>query len=484
MTPYQIGLVRQSRDEFMTLPVPHKRPLDDRDLQALLDKEDLVEWSIDFPNKTISGFTRAGMMRLSELAKDLLDKRADRARLVSRRTLTKVIAKVATVQWQCRPAGELTGNELGKFWSEITAWFDSQDRVRTHYIPCTMSAWDMPSFTIGPVRFYSLRNFPVDAIGLQRDEVWPPNGGQISTLAQINLIKGIFRLAQMRNSGMIAEIDVPGRESQQSTLTADIAVDVALGIFQLLMPPKLFTRAARATARSAPVWWATLSRVDGAVAPSSHNDEPGRTMIPGGVATQLANNASLLASTGRRLNAYLAGSGALPTLDEAWCNAVYWYHEAVAEPLETVAVAKLETAIEVLFRSEKSTGSKERLLLGLEAFFDVDRNAPLGNSSVTADQFAASIVTARSRVLHGTWPTLHTELPDGKGGMHVSLDDAENLARLLLLSFSLALDDYAASGSAEDTVEPFLNWQRSRPRAATAAAAASTSTAASDPVTS
>jgi len=463
MTPRQIDFTRRSHNEFKTLSVPSQRPLDDRDLQVLLDKEDLVEWSINFPEETVSGFTRAGMMRLSELAEDLLAERADRARLVSRRTLTRAIAKVATVQWQSRPAGALTADELDTFKTEVIAWFDKQDRVRTHYIPCTMSAWDMPPFAIGPVRFYPLRNFPVDAIGLKRDEVWPPDGGQISMLAEINLTEGIFRLAQMRNAETIAEVDVPGREPQQSTLTADIAVDVALGIFQLLMPPKLFTRAARATARSAPVWWATLSRGDGHVTPSSHNDEPGRIVAPGGVATLLANNASALASTGRRLEAYLAGSGALPTLDEAWCNAAYWYHEALAEPLETVAIAKFETAIEVLFRSESSNGSKKRLLLGLEAFFGVGRNAPLGNSSVTADQFAASIVTARSRVLHGTWPTLHTELPDGKGNIRVSLADGEKLARLLLLSFSLALDDYAASGSADDAVEPFLDWQRGRP---------------------
>ena len=55
---------------------------------------------------------------------------------------------------------------------------------------------------------------------------------------------------------------------------------------------------------------------------------------------------------GRRLSAYLEATSVVPDLDEAWCNVMYWFHEAMAECLDTVAVAKLETSIEVLFRAE------------------------------------------------------------------------------------------------------------------------------------
>ena len=471
MTPNQADLTRKSHGEFKSFPIPEERPLDDLDLQALLDGADVVQASIDSAREMVFGFTKQGMVWLSALAGGLLAERADRARLVSQRTLTSILVGVAVVQWRSRPAGALTAEELDAFKAKVAAWFNRQNLIRTHYVPCTMSAWDMPPFSIGPVRFYPLRDFPVDAIGLEPVEVWPSPDGQPSGRAQAYLTNGIFQLARMRNAGTIAEIEVPGREPKQSTLTADIAVDVALGAFQLLMPPGLFNRASRATARSAPVWWATLSRGDGLVEPSTHNDEPGRVVAPGGVATLLAGGALALASLGRRLEAYLAGSGPLPMLDEAWCNAIYWFHEALAEPLETVAIAKFETAIEVLFRSESSSGSKKRLLLGMEAFLGLGRSASIGNSGVTADQFAASIVTARSRVLHGTWPTLHTELPDGKG-TRVTQADGETLARQLLLGFSLALDDYAASGNADDAVEPFLEWQRSRfPHDAACAAA-------------
>ena len=82
----------------------------------------------------------------------------------------------------------------------------------------------------------------------------------------------------------------------------------------------------------------------------------------------------MLESMGRRLADYLAATSPLPDLDEAWCNAAYWYHEALAESLDTVAVPKLETAIEVLFRAESMSGSKQRMLDCFDAIFGLKGN--------------------------------------------------------------------------------------------------------------
>ena len=81
----------------------------------------------------------------------------------------------------------------------------------------------------------------------------------------------------------------------------------------------------------------------------------------------------------------------MPDLDEAWCNAAYWYHEALAEPLDTVAVAKLETAIEVLFRSENMDGSKKRIISSFDAIFDLSE--------------ADVIREASSRFVSSLWPS-------------------------------------------------------------------------------
>lgn len=465
MTPSQIASLRSAHEEFKHLPLPSKRPMDDQDLRSFLDGEGLVETSINLRLEAASGFTRAGMLALSQLAQDLRSRSGLGARSVSRQSLAKALAQLAIASWAGRPAGPLTDSELTEFDKKIGAWFASQNVVRTHYIPCTVNAWPTEPFAIGPVRFYPFNEIPAASLGLTREDIWPAGGGTMSSLAEIS-IGNLLKIAEMRNAETIAEVSIPGREKTQSNLTADIAVDVALAIVQLLTPPRMFKRASRATSRAAPVWWARLSSTNGSVSPESQNDEPGRTFGPGALEMALAQFGPAVESMGRRLQSYVAGSGVRPSLDETWCNAAYWYHEAVAEPLETVAIAKFETTIEVLFRSENSSGSKKRLLQGLEAFFGKKRNDDLGG--ITADQLAASIVTSRSRVLHGTWPTLHTELPDSKGGVAVSTATAEQLARLLLVAFSEAVDTYGAAATGDDTVEALLDWklQQSAPAAA------------------
>lgn len=456
MTPSEIAFLRKAHLEFKTVKLPPERPLDDRDLHGFLQREELVETSINLRLATASGFTRAGMLALLQLASDLRSRSGLGARSVSRQSLAKALAQLAIASWVERANGPLSDRELTMFDQKISAWFASQDLVRTHYVPCTVNAWPTKTFVIGPVRFYPFNEIPVEEFGLKREDVWPAGEDEMSSLADIYM-GGLLKIAEMRNAGTIAQVSIPGREKSQSHLTADIAVDVALAIVQLLTPPGMFKRAARATSRAAPVWWARLSTADGNVSPEVQNDEPGRAFGPGALEGTLAHRASAVESMGSRLQSYIDGSGVRPALDETWCNAAYWYHEAVAEPLDTVAIAKFETTIEVLFRSENSSGSKKRLLQGLEAFFGKKKDDDIGG--ITADQLAASIVTSRSRVLHGTWPTLHTELPDGKGGVTVSVATAEQLARLLLIAFSEAVDLYGGAGVGDDTVEALLDWK-------------------------
>ena len=220
---------------------------------------------------------------------------------------------------------------------------------------------------------------------------------------------------------------------------------------------------ARATGRAAPIWRADLSKLEGAgFSVSSGNRLPALARSPELIVLHLASAKPLLESMGRRLTAYLAATSPLPDLDEAWCNSAYWYHEALAESLDTVAVAKLETAIEVLFRAESMSGSKQRLLESFDAMFGLEGsdfvNPP---STVTVEQLVVAITTARSRVLHGTWPTLHTDLPTAKGKPAVTYGDVEFLTRALLLQFSIWMDAYQAAGRTDDTTDAFVAWIKS-----------------------
>jgi hypothetical protein len=77
-------------------------------------------------------------------------------------------------------------------------------------------------------------------------------------------------------------------------------------------------------------------------------------------------------------------------------------------------------------------------------------------------------------VLHGTWPTLHHDLPAEKNNLTVTYGDVELITRLLLVSFSAHLDNYQSAGntgSTADTTDAFLGWIKTQRAAQTAAAA-------------
>ena len=81
---------------------------------------------------------------------------------------------------------------------------------------------------------------------------------------------------------------------------------------------------------------------------------------------------------------------------------------------------------------------------------------------MTVEQFALAITTARSRVLHGTWPTIHTDLPGYKKQQPVSFQDVETLARTLLLAVAEQIEAYVDAGQTNDSTDDLLTWIKSR----------------------
>jgi hypothetical protein len=104
-------------------------------------------------------------------------------------------------------------------------------------------------------------------------------------------------------------------------------------------------------------------------------------------------------------------------------------------------------------------------LQALEGVFALDANDSIAlGSSIKVKDFVKDVVTSRSRILHGTWSTLTEELPLGR-------KEVATLARELLVSFTLKLDQYATTASPVDKAKDFLDWMLLE-RAAQAAAAA------------
>ena len=169
----------------------------------------------------------------------------------------------------------------------------------------------------------------------------------------------------------------------------------------------------------------------------------------------LQKAAPIFTAVGNVVHSFASGSFRLPVLEQAWCDAAYWLHQALAESIDTIAIAKLETALEVLLRAESSRGSEQRMLEILSAFFDLGPDDPIApRSLLSARQFARNIVRDRSRILHGTWSTLNARGMD-RAGM-------EGFVVSVLRTAVIELEAYAHSAGPADDIDEFLSWMRRR----------------------
>lgn len=453
----QTKLLEQIRIAFKTVSMEGHMPFDDRSYVSFLQHHDLTK-VIVFPFQSeVSGFSQNGQARIHELAKSLRGKNAAWQRTVSNAGLANMITNALTHIFRNRCDGPITEVDMQAFDDRLARWFKSHETIRTHYIPCNLSPWPDFAFKIGPVRFHHLTDFPVADFAMTTTQF-----NELDEVGDLYDLMGLKAFMGERHSDWVAVIGVADHEPSKALVTADLSIDVAIAIIQLVTPFDHYRHAARSTSRMAPVWRPNIVRTsDGGGTSGRVNNQPGRIVAPEGMGVILKAQAQLVKSMGSRLEGYVDGASVLPLLDETWCNAAYWYHEAIAETLETVAIAKLETSIEVLFRSVNSSGSTKRLADGLEIFFGLEKDDRLPDGSMTAGEFAAAIVTARSRVLHGTWQTLTSDLPHGKGGTAISLQATEQFARLLLIHVSTSIDRYATSTEPIDEVEHLLNWLRS-----------------------
>jgi hypothetical protein len=213
----------------------------------------------------------------------------------------------------------------------------------------------------------------------------------------------------------------------------------------------------RLDARRGTVEKRTLSEANGYYNASWTKMEPGLSIGPGTLADILQETAPLIAAVGSCVRSFTTGVVRLPNLERAWCDAAYWLHEALAKPIDSIAVAKLETAVEVLLRAENASGSQARMLAILETFYGLKPDDPLTDgATTTARQFARSVVRDRSRILHGTWSTRNSRLAANRNGL-------EDFVIAVIRRAAFELEGYAHTVSPKDNIDDFLSWV-TRPR--------------------
>lgn len=432
-TPSQIGLLQRIVNNLRLAPLK-QGPFNLDELQAL----GLLRGKIG-PSGVVGIRIEA-----SEALNDLADAIFSDTVYQRGTTFAAIVQKLSDtviVNYADKVGSTITGSDVAFLRNQIADWFRDQTAEREFYVPCFISPWYTFLFSIGPVTFEHVQDFA---------RVAEQEAGAIFDLT----FKRVFERMASANATWIAKVTVEGCTDERAREIADLAVDIGLAALQVFLPEQDAHRIARLTARTMPVFSEAVSRVDGSLSSSMTNSQPGRAFGPGFLDDRLKNARSVLNSFGRRIGAFVSGNYCLPNLEQAWCDAAYWFHEGLAEPLDTMAVPKLETAIEVLLRSESTKGSKARVIQAIQIFYGKHANELINpQSQTTVERFAQEFVRNRSRILHGTWSTLNHSLRESRSGV-------TPLVAELLACYSLALDQYLTSATPADQIEHFLSFSR------------------------
>ena len=314
----QFKMLEQARAAFKSVSLEGQTPFDDRSFTDFLQSHDLTSVTVLPYESQIAGFSEDGRAQIDALARSLRTA-SPQMRAVTNTVLAGTLTKMLTQVLHGRADGALTPADLQAFDEGLAAWFASHAIVRTHYVPCILSPWADSSFTVGPVRFHHRSDFPVADFGMTLAQF-----DALTDVGDLNDLTGLKTFMTERHADWIAVVGVPGHESAQARVTADLAVDVALAIVQILTPLDHYRQASRCTARSAPAWRVDVILTSGGGGGGGRsNNQPGLGVAPEGLGTILAAEApscsrwaggSPAISTGRAGSLSLTRLGVTPPI--------------------------------------------------------------------------------------------------------------------------------------------------------------------------
>jgi hypothetical protein len=346
-----------------------------------------------------------------------------------------------------RDPSSISAAEVSALHDHVAAWFAKLASPRKIFVPCVISPWSAPRFSVGPAVFLFIEE------AMQSD--FYPRGNPSDILSRDGFER-MLQLMRDAHANWLACVPIQGCEHQRAEEIGALAVDLAIVALQLAAPALDTRTMSRLDARRGAAEKRTLSEAHGYYNAGWTKMEPGLAIGTGTLADILRKTEPLITAVGSCVRSFASGCFRFSNLERAWCDAAYWLHEALAEPLDSIAVAKLETALEVLLQAESAPRSQTRMLTILETFYGLKPDDPLtSGATTTAKQFARRVVRDRSRILHGTWSTLNSRLASNRTGL-------ENFVTTVIRRTALELEDYALTASPEDNIDHFLAWVKRR----------------------
>lgn len=391
------------------------------------------------------GLTHQGAGAFAELCEQLLS----RDRAIERGTrladfADELFTGLLENGYLGRDAATVSSTDLQQLIERLAHWFTARAVAQQVYVPCMISPWPSPRFSVGSISFVFIDEVP-------RSEYYVAVGGGSSF--PLNDVDRLLQVMRDERAHWLAVVDVRGCDRKRAQEVADLAVDLAIVAVQVAAPYMGTKNMSRLSDRRGPSLKLTLAKSQGGnPAGGLENVEPGLSIGDGYLGQILRDARPVFEAVGNIVQGFTTGEFRLPKLEQAWCDAAYWLHQGLVEPIDAIAVAKLETAIEILLRAENASGSESKMLAAFEAFYGLKAASPITqNNQTTTKHFVRGFVRDRSRVLHGTWSTLSRRFS-------TSRDALENVATTLVRATALELDAYVASGTSRDEVDPFLEW--------------------------
>jgi hypothetical protein len=343
-------------------------------------------------------------------------------------------------------ADSMNADTVETLHTDLEQWFSQRAASHQVFIPCAISPWEAPRFSIGPVLFIYMEE-------VARSEFYPPSDDDIARHG----FDRMLGLMKESRAHWLACVSVENCDLQRGEEIGALAADLAIVGLQLALPLFWGTRTmTRLDVRRGEAQRRTLSRSRNSYSVSVSKRDAGLPIGPGTMADVLQRTAPVIEAVGKCVTSFATGQFRLPNLERAWCDAAYWLHEALAETSDAIAFAKLETALEVMVCGESASGSGSRIELILSAFYSLSPNDMLtSESTTTAKQFAKGIVKDRSRILHGTWSTLNPRLGMDRQGI-------EQFVIQVIRRVAAELEAYANTAAPIDEIEPLLMWVKSK----------------------
>jgi hypothetical protein len=336
---------------------------------------------------------------------------------------------------------EIGNTELQNLKTAMNEWVVGEKIPRQVFIPCILNTYAAATFSVGPVRFDFIDNFK------------PP-----ASTPDFDPFPDIMVRMRHELALWMATVSLPGCSDSYGYELANLCVDLAISGLQLVIPLHHSKFMCRMDSKRSANTEILATRANGNIGLSRSTKNMGLLLSPGDMEEYIAGSPRMLPSCGNRIRAYLSGSDVALKLEMAWCDAAYWFHEGIAEPIDSIATCKLETALEALLRGVSEKNIRPLLKRTMRFAFEIGENEHIfTNPIIIAKDFVEEVVEIRSRILHGTLSTLDTETAD----MRFLL---EKFVGIILQVYTLELDKYVQYPNSEDNLSSFFEWSEAQRR--------------------